>query len=177
MTGLSEKELFRRLKLIRDTRLKYIKKYDIKKDEIDFRYTILDRLDEAEYVEIKKDYTSSIRYGKYEKEKTITHYDPIKDALYNRGETQAYWGDDETISGNFKKELGYVYVLDEILSEDCSDKRILEIEKKAFEELISFIKYGLKSDISYKEKEIDKLQSKISNMKIRVEELNKIIVK
>lgn len=176
MNGLSEKELFRRLKLIRDTRLKYIKKYDIRKDEISFRYTTLDRLDEAEYVEIKKDYTSSIRYGKYEKEKTITHYDPIKDAFYNRGEVQAYWGDSETISGNFKKELGYIFVKDEVLSEDCSDKRILEIEKKEFEELIRSIKYSLNSDIHYKEKQLDKLQSEIRGIKTRLKELSEIIV-
>lgn len=174
MNGLSEKELFRRLKLIRDTRLKYIKKYNIKEDEITFRYDILDKLDEAEYVEVGD---SNIRYGKYEKEKTITHYNQIKDILYNRGEVQCYWGDTETVSGNFKKELGYIYVKNEILLEDCSDKRILEIEKKEFEELIDFLKYNLNSDIPYKEKQLEKLQSEIRNIKTRLKELNEIVVR
>lgn len=130
MVNLSEKEIFRRLQLIRDIRANFIKKYNIKQDEISYRYNQLNRLDETEYIEVKKDFITSIRYGKYEEEKTITNYDPVKAALLNKGEVQCYWGDSTTVSGNFKKELGYIFVDDELLSIDCNDEKYSIKSKK-----------------------------------------------
>ena len=112
MNSISEKEIFRRLQLVRDTRLAYVKKYGLSDEEIRFRYDLLKRLDEAEYIKVETTNLRCIRYGKYEHTKVVTNFDPVKDALLNRGEVQGYWGDSTTVSGNFETELGYLYVDD-----------------------------------------------------------------
>lgn len=168
MEDLSEKELFRRLQLIRNIRVNFIKKYNIKQDEISYRYNQLDRLDEAEYVEVQKNNITSIRYGKYEKEKTITDYDPIKAALLNTGETQCYWGNSRTISGNFKKELGYIFIDDDLLSTDCDDEKIFRKEQEEFMEVINSIQYSLNHDLKIKRRKIKELHEEIENITCRL---------
>ena len=174
MNSISEKEIFRRLQLVRDARLAYVKKHGLSKKELSFQYDLLNNLDEAEYIKVKDRY---VMYGKYEKEKIVTHFDPVKDALYNKGEVQSYWGDSTTVSGNFEIELGYLYVDEVFLQEDCSDETILELEKKKFEKLIDFNKYHINSSLPYKHKELEKLQSEIDNMKSRLEYFDSIVIK
>lgn len=172
MIDISENELFRRLKLIRDIRENFVKKYNIPQDEIKRNYNMLKWLDEAEYIEVQhKGNIQSIRYGKYEKEQTITNYDPIKGALYNRGEVAGYWGDSFTISGNFKKELGYIYVCDEFFNSDFDDDKISKTEQKEFADFIHHVRYHLNSDLEYKKKKLCELETEIENINRRLNEL------
>lgn len=177
MNSISEKEIFRRLQLVRDTRLAYVKKYGLSDEEIRFRYDLLKRLDEAEYIKVETTNLRCIKYGKYEHTKVVTNFDPIKDALLNRGEVQGYWGDSATVSGNFETELGYLYVGDIFLQEDCTDENILEIEKKEFEELIDSIKYSINSSLPYKQKKLEEAQSEIDSMKLRLRVLEDMVIK
>ena len=177
MNSISEKEIFRRLQLVRDTRLAYVKKYGLSDDEINFKYDLLKRLDEAEYIKVEITSLRCVRYGKYERTKVITNFDPVKDALLNRGEVQGYWGDSTTVSGNFETELGYLYVDDIFLQEDCMDENILEIEKKKFEELINSIKYSINSSLPYKQKKLEEAQSEIDGMKLRLRVLEDMVIK
>ena len=176
MITISEQEMFRRLKLIRDIRLCYVEKYGIQKDELGFGYSLLDRLNEAEYVEVDSEYQRRLRYGKYKSEKTVTHWDAAKDALYNRGEVQGYWGDTEIIHGTFKTEIGSIIVAEEVLSADCTDQRIREIERKEFEGFLRTLKYSLNQDISFRVNDLDKLTKRISEMKERLWKLEEITI-
>ena len=176
MNSISEKEIFRRLQLVRDTRIAYVEKYNLSDEEVRFRYDLLKHLDETEYIKVEVTNLRCIRYGKYEHTKVITNFDPAKDALLNRGEVQGYWGDSTTVSGNFETELGYLYVDEIFLQEDCSDETILELEKREFEELIDFNKYHINSSLPYKQKELEKLQSEIDNMKLRLKYFESIVI-
>lgn len=176
MNSISEKEIFRRLQLVRDTRIAYVEKYNLSDEEVRFRYDLLKHLDETEYIKVEVTNLMCIRYGKYEHTKAITNFDPVKDALFNRGEVQGYWGDSTTVSGNFETELGYLYVDEVFLQEDCSDETILELEKREFEELIDFNKYHINSSLPYKQKELEKLQSEIDNMKLRLKYFESIVI-
>ena len=177
MNSISEKEIFRRLQLVRDTRIAYVEKYNLSDEEVRFRYDLLKHLDETEYIKVEVTNLRCIRYGKYEHTKVITNFDPAKDALLNRGEVQGYWGDSTTVSGNFETELGYLYVDDIFLREDCTDENILEIEKKEFEELIDSIKYSINSSLPYKQKMLDEAQSEIDSMKLRLRVLEDVVIK
>ena len=176
LNSISEKEIFRRLKLVRDTRLAYVKKYGLLDEEVKFRYELLNRLDETEYIKVEISNPRCIKYGKYEHTKVITNFDSVKDVLLNKGEVQGYYGDITTVSGNFETELGHLYVDDIFLQEDCTDENILEIEKKKFEELINFIKYSINSSLPYKQKRLDEAQAEIDNMKLRLRLLEDIVV-
>ena len=81
MNSISEKEIFRRLQLVRDTRLAYVKKYGLSDEEVRFRYDLLKRLDETEYIKVEITNLRCVKYGKYEHTKVVTNFDPIKDAL------------------------------------------------------------------------------------------------
>ena len=177
MNSISEKEIFRRLQLIRDTRLAYIKKYGLSDEEVKFRYYLLKRLDEAEYIKVEITNLKCVKNGKYEQTKVVTNFDLVKDALFNKGEVQGYWGDSTTISGNFETELGYLYVDDIFLQEDCTDENILEIEKKKFEELIDSIKYSINSSLPYKQKKLEEAQSEIDSMKLRLRVIEDMVIK
>ena len=162
-------ELLRRLKLIRDIRQSYIQKYNITKDEISFSYSLLENLDDAQYIKIDG---RKVVYGKYVNEKTVDTYDPYLDAKYNRGEVQAYWGESYTVKGQFEKELGYIFVKDKVLEDNCTDKDIRQIEELEIKECLRFLKYRLNSDIEYKNKEKEKIESEIHKKKQRLEWLN-----
>lgn len=172
MIKISEAEILRRLKLIRDTRKKFIEKYNLTKDEVN-SYTLLDDLDCTEYIKVKD---RQIEYGRYTNSETVTHFDPIKDAMYNKGELQCYWGDSTTVYGKFEKRLGYIFVSEEILKEDCTDEKILEIEEKEFDHLIHFLKYHYSSSLPYKERRLAEIQEEIDVLKKRISEIDKIAV-
>ena len=162
-------ELLRRLKLIRNIRQSYIQKYNLTKDEISFSYSLLENLDDAQYIKIDG---RKIIYGKYVNEKTVDTYDPYLDMKYNRGEVQSYWGESYTVKGQFEKELGYIFVKDKVLEDDCTDKDIGQIEELEIKECLRFLKYRLNSDIEYKNKEKEKIESEIHKKKQRLEWLN-----
>lgn len=176
MLEISSKEIFRRLHLIRNTRLDYIKKYGLQNEEIQYTYDTLDKLDQSEYIDINSDTLTRIEYGIYVDKQEIHYFDSVKSAELNRGEVQCYWGESETIYGKFKKRLGYVYVNKEILLEECSDEKILEIEKEYFKEKFHFIKYKLNQDLNYKKKNLHEMQLAVTNIKTRLKQLNEITI-
>lgn len=176
MLAISEKEMLRRLMLIRDIRVTYIKKYGITTDELGYFYDTLKNLDEAEYVEIDSSYSHRVNYGKYTYEKTVTHFNPVKDYLYNRGEVQGYWGDNETIRGRFKEKLGSLIVKNEVLSADCSDEQIQKFEQREFEDLIQGLKHRINSDINSNQRRMGELAQKLLDMKKRLKQLDKITI-
>lgn len=163
-------ELLRRLKLIRDIRQSYIQKYNLTKDEILFFYSLLENLDDAQYIKIDG---RKIIYGKYVNKKTVNTYDPYLDMKYNHGEVQAYWGESYTVKGQFEKELGYIFVKDRILEDDCTDKDIRQIEELEIKDCLESLKYRLNSDIEYKNKEKKKIESEIYKKKQRLEWLRR----
>jgi hypothetical protein len=174
MIEISEAEILRRLKLVRDTRLNYLKKYNIETDDVGISYNLLENLDSAEYLKAGSD--RRIEYGKYTNSKTITHFDPIKDAMYNHGEQQCYWGDSTTISGKFEQRLGYIFVREDFLKEDYTDEEILEDEKIEFEDLISYLKHRYFSDIKYKKQDLENLKQKINKIQSKLDVINEIDV-
>lgn len=169
MISTLNEELLRRLKLIRDIRQSYIQKYNLTKDEISFSYNLLENLDDTQYIKIDG---RRVIYGKYVDKKTVDTYDPYLDVKYNRGEVQAYWGESYTVKGQFEKELGYIFVKDKVLENDCTDEDIKQIEKSEIKECLSFLKYKLNSDIEHKNKEKEKIESEIHKKKQRLEWLN-----
>ena len=169
MISTLNEELLRRLKLIRDIRQSYIKKYNLDKDEISFSYSLLENLDDAQYIRIDG---SKIVYGKYVNEKNVSTYDPYLDAKYNQGEVQGYWGESHTVKGQFEKELGYIFVKDKVLEDDCTDEDIRQIEESEIKDCIRFLKYRLNSDIERKNNEKEKIESEICKKKQRLKWLN-----
>ena len=63
MNSISEKEIFRRLQLVRDTRIAYVEKYNLSDEEVRFRYDLLKHLDETEYIKVEVTNLRCIRYG------------------------------------------------------------------------------------------------------------------
>lgn len=168
MISTLNEELLRRLKLIRDIRQSYIQKYNLTEDEISF-YSLLKNLNDTQYIKIDG---RKIVYGKYVNEKTIDTYDPHLDIKYNRGEVQAYWGGSYTIKGQFEKELGYIFIKDKVLEDDCTDEDIRQIEELEIKECLRFLKYGLNSDIKIQEEKIKNIENEIHKKKQRLEWLN-----
>lgn len=163
------KKLLRRLKLIRNIRQSYIQKYNLTKDEISFSYSLLENLDDTQYIKIDG---RKVVYGKYVNEKTVDTYDPYLDMKYNRGEVQAYWGDSYTVKGQFEKELGYIFVKDKVLEDDCTDEDIRQIEELEIKECLGLLKYRLNSDIKIQEEKIKNIENEIHKKKQRLEWLN-----
>lgn len=174
---ITQAEILRRLKLIRDIRAKYIKLYNITKDEIPFNYHLLQFLDEADYVLVKSSTYSfyTIEYGKFATEEIITTYDPIKDILYNQGEQQGYWGDSQIISGDFMRAIGNILVGKYILSKECTDEQIIATEQKEFMDMLKQIAYGLKRDISSEEERLERIQGRVNNMTERLAEIQQYL--
>lgn len=168
MISTLNEELLRRLKLIRDIRQSYIQKYNLTEDEISF-YSLLKNLNDTQYIKIDG---RKIVYSKYVNEKTIDTYDPYLDIKYNRGEVQAYWGGSYTIKGQFEKELGYIFVKDKVLEDDCTDEDIRQIEELEIKECLRFLKYSLNSDIKIQEEKIKNIENEIHKKKRRLEWLN-----
>ncbi len=169
---MEQNELMRRLKLVRDIRLNYINKYNVDKKEILFNYSLLPNLDRAEYVTYD-DKNGRITWNKTVYTKTITHYDPYKDARYNTGEQQVYWGDSEVIHGDFIEELGYIYYK-ELVDENFSDEFIYQKEKKCFDDLISFIVYSLNETIKYTKEKIKKETNKSAKLEEKLKHYSEI---
>ena len=144
--------------------------YDLTKEDVSFTYILLDNLDEVQYIKING---NKISYGKYVSETTVNTYDPYLDMKYNQGETQAYWGESYTVKGQFEKELGYIFVDDIILENNCTDEDIKQIEKQEIEAQLRLIKHQLNFDIKNKKKEIEKLKNEINKKEQRLKWLNK----
>ena len=165
MISTLNEELLRRLKLIRDIRQSYIQKYNLTKDEISFSYSLLENLDDTQYIRIDG---RKIVYGKYVNEKTVSTYDPYLDAKYNCGEVQGYWGESHTVKGQFEKELGYIFVEDKVLEDNCTDENIKQIEELKIKDCIRFLKYQLNSDIEHMNKKKESIESEIHKKKQRL---------
>lgn len=163
---ITQAEILRRLKLIRDIRIKYIKLYNITKDEIPFNYHLLQFLDEADYVLVKTSTYSfyTVEYGKFATEEIVTTYDPVKDILYNQGEQQGYWGDSQIISGNFMRAIGNILVDKYILSKEYTDEQIIATERKVFMDVLKQIAHGLETDISCEEERLERIQNRVNGM-------------
>lgn len=162
-------ELLRRLKLIRNIRQSYIQKYNLTKNEISFSYSLLENLDDTQYIKIDG---RKVVYGKYVNEKTVDTYDQYSNMKHNRGEVQAYWGGSYTVKGQFEKELGYIFVKDKVLEDGCTDKDIRQIEELEIKECLGFLKYRLNSDIKIQEEKIKNIENEIHKKKQRLEWLN-----
>ena len=142
MNSVSESEMFRRLKLVRDIRVNYVNKYELTTQETKFHYPLLNNLDNAEWIKvIEKDCCSRIKYGKHE------------------------------------EELGSIYNVSYLMEEICTDEKIIEMEKDYFKNtILKFLKYSLKSDLSFEQRRLSNIQAKVDKMTQRLKELEVIVV-
>ena len=178
MRQISDEELLRRLTMIRDIRIGNIKKTGLSDSDCVVGYTVPINLEQAEEFIIED---RKIVWYKNITEKTITHYDPVVAARLNGGEVQGYWGDSEIVQGNFKKELGYIFVKPTVLNPDCSNSDIVKIEDDNFKVFLSSLIYSYTSDIKYKTKllleeqgQLKSKQLKLNNLQRTLDDLNLI---